>query len=121
MIAAYRDAGGRGPLRLQVHVSWAPTDEEAAAVAYDQWRSNVFPPPVCWDLELTDHFDAVSRDVSPERVAEVVNVGSDLGWHAAWLKGYAELGFDKIMLHHVGQEQNAFIDAFGEKVLPQLG
>ena len=33
---------------------------------------------------------------------------------------YAELGFDKIYLHHVGQEQDAFIDAFGEKVLPQL-
>jgi probable non-F420 flavinoid oxidoreductase len=121
MTSAYREAGGRGPLCLQVHVSWAPTDEEAAAVAYDQWRSNVFPPPVCWDLELTDHFDAVSRDVSPERVAEVVNVGSDLGWHAARLKGYADLGFDKIMVHHVGQEQAAFIDAFGEKVLPQLG
>jgi G6PDH family F420-dependent oxidoreductase len=121
MTSAYREAGGRGPLCLQVHVSWAPTDEEAAAVAYDQWRSNVFPPPVCWDLELTDHFDAVSRDVSPERVAEVVNVGSDLGWHAARLKQYADLGFDKIMVHHVGQEQAAFIDAFGEKVLPQLG
>jgi hypothetical protein len=24
------------------------------------------------------------------------------------------------MLHHVGQEQDAFIDAFGAKVLPQL-
>jgi len=32
----------------------------------------------------------------------------------------AEVGFDKIFLHHVGQEQQAFVDAFGEKVLPQL-
>ena len=24
------------------------------------------------------------------------------------------------MLHHVGQEQEAFVDAFGDKVLPQL-
>jgi probable non-F420 flavinoid oxidoreductase len=121
MTSAYREAGGRGPLCLQVHVSWAPTDEEAATVAYDQWRSNVFPPPVCWDLELTDHFDAVSQHVPRERIAEVVNIGSDLGWHAARLKQYADLGFDKIMLHHVGQRQTAFIDAFGEKVLPQLG
>jgi probable non-F420 flavinoid oxidoreductase len=121
MTSAYREAGGRGPLCLQVHVSWAPTDEEAAAVAYDQWRSNVFPPPVCWDLEMTDHFDAVSQDMPRERVAEVVNIGSDLAWHAARLKQYADLGFDKIMVHHVGQQQTAFIDAFGEKVLPQLG
>src|SRR6185312_6201544 len=26
MIAAYRDAGGRGPLCLQVHLSWAPSE-----------------------------------------------------------------------------------------------
>jgi probable non-F420 flavinoid oxidoreductase len=120
MKEAYREAGGRGPLTLQVHVSWAPTDDQAEAIAYDQWRSNVFPPPVCWDLEMTDHFDAVSDAVTPQRVAEVVNVGSDLGWHAARLKGYADLGFDRVMVHHVGQEQAAFIDAFGEKVLPQL-
>ena len=42
------------------------------------------------------------------------------GRHTDRLAEYRELGFDKIYLHHVGQEQDAFIDAFGEKVLPQL-
>jgi probable non-F420 flavinoid oxidoreductase len=120
MLAAYRGVGGRGPACLQVHLSWAATDEEAAAIAYDQWRSNVFPPPVCWDLELTDHFDAVSEAVTPERVARVVNVSSDLGRHAAQLQAYADLGFDQIYLHHVGRDQGPFLDAFGAKVLPQL-
>jgi hypothetical protein len=105
---------------LQVHLSWAAGEAEAARIAYDQWRSNVFPPPVCWDLELTDHFDAVSADVSPEQVAQVVNVSADLGWHAERLREYAALGFDEIYLHHVGQEQRAFIDAFGTEVLPKL-
>ncbi|GIF66414.1 LLM class F420-dependent oxidoreductase [Asanoa ishikariensis] len=120
MVAAYRDAGGRGPVCLQAHLSWAGSDEEAEAIAYEQWRSNVFPPPVCWDLELTDHFDAVSKDVPRERVAKTVDISADLGWHAARLRSYAEIGFDRIYLHHVGQEQAAFIDAFGAKVLPQL-
>ena len=39
--------------------------------------------------------------------------------HTARLAEYVELGFDEICLHHVGQEQEAFIDAFGAKVLPQ--
>ena len=30
------------------------------------------------------------------------------------------LGFDAIYLHHVGQELEPFIDAFGERVLPEL-
>ena len=120
MIDAYRGAGGKGDLALQVHLSWAPTQEEAEALAYDQWRSNVFPPPVCWDVDLAKTFDLISEDVPLDKVKTVVNVSSDLGAHTAQLAEYAELGFDKIMLHHVGQEQEAFIDAFGQKVLPQL-
>jgi probable non-F420 flavinoid oxidoreductase len=120
MIDAYRGAGGSGPLHLQVHVSWAPDEAEATRIAYDQWRSNVFAPPVCWDLEMVDHFDVVSADVPPEKVAEVVNVSADLGRHVGWLEEYVALGFDQIYLHHVGQEQRAFIDAFGAEVLPKL-
>src|ERR687894_1394478 len=57
MVAAYRDAGGRGDLALQVHLSWAPDQREAEALAYEQWRSNVFPPPVCWDVDTAATFD----------------------------------------------------------------
>ena len=38
--------------------------------------------------------------------------------HTTWLTRYAELGFDRIYLHHVGQEQSEFIRAFGERVIP---
>jgi probable non-F420 flavinoid oxidoreductase len=120
MIDAYREAGGRGPLCLQVHLSWAPTDSEAATIAYDQWRSNVFAPPVCWDLDHVDAFDEVSRDVPADRVSQVVNVSADLDHHVRALSEYAELGFDQIYLHHVGQSLEPFIDAFGSKVLPRL-
>jgi probable non-F420 flavinoid oxidoreductase len=120
IIDVYHGAGGRGPVNLQVHLSWAESDDEASRIAHEQWRSNVFAPPVCWDLELTDHFDEASKHVTPEHVAESVVVSADPGRHAAQLHEYAELGFDGIYLHHVGQEQTAFIDTFGDKVLPQL-
>jgi len=120
MIAAYRGAGGRGPVCLQVHLSWAGSEAEAEETAYDQWRSNVFAPPVCWDLELVEHFDVVSEHVTMQQVRSVVNVSADLGAHIEWLRGYAALGFDRIYLHHVGQDLGPFIEAFGAKVLPAL-
>ena len=120
MIAAYRGAGGRGPVSLQVHLSWAGSEAEAEEIAYDQWRSNVFAPPVCWDLELVEHFDVVSEHVTMQQVRSVVNVSADLEAHIEWLRGYAALGFDRIYLHHVGQNLMPFIDAFGAKVLPEL-
>ncbi|WNG89891.1 TIGR03885 family FMN-dependent LLM class oxidoreductase [Mycobacterium sp. ITM-2016-00317] len=120
VLAAYRDAGGRGPARLQIHLSWAPTDDEALAIAHDQWRNNVFAPPVCWDIETVEAFDVIGASVTADQVTESVRVSSDLGRHAAWLHEYLEQGWDELYLHFVGQHQRPFIDAFGEHVLPQL-
>jgi probable non-F420 flavinoid oxidoreductase len=120
MIDAYRSQGGSGPLRLQVHLCWDPSEDRAEAIAHDQWRTNTFPPPASWDLESVETFDIASEHVGLEQVRKVVLVSSELGRHAEWLQEYFDLGFDELFLHHVGQHQDGFIDAFGDKVLPQL-
>ena len=119
MIEAFRDGGGEGkPVYLQVHLSYAPDETEALEIAYDQWRSNVFAAPVCWDLELPEHFDEAARHVRKEDMHDAVLISSDLQRFAGWLAEFADLGFDGIYLHHVGVEQRRFIEAFGEHVLP---
>lgn len=120
IIDSYRTAGGKGPVRLQIHLSWAPTQEEAVAIAHDQWRNNVFAPPVSWDLETVEAFDVVGQAVSSDRVQQSVRVSSDLAEHTAWLAEYIDQGWDELYLHFVGQHQARFIDAFGEHVLPEL-
>jgi probable non-F420 flavinoid oxidoreductase len=122
MIDAFRSGGGGedGKLVLQVHLSWAPTDDEALRIAHDQWRTNVFDPPLCWDLDTPEAFDKAAQYVRPDDVRGKVLVSSDLEQHVAWLSELAALGFDEIALHHVGQDLDPFIDAFGEHVLPML-
>jgi probable non-F420 flavinoid oxidoreductase len=121
MLDAFRAGGGAGkPVALQIHLSWAPTDDEALRIAHDQWRTNVFSPPLCWDIATVEQFDEAARHVRPEDMHGPVLISSDLGRHAAWLQELAALGFDALYLHHVGQEQRAFIEAFGEHVLPRL-
>ena len=121
VIEAFREGGGEGkPMVLQAHVSWAPTEEEALLIAHDQWRTNLFGPPVCWDLEMVEHFDEAARHVRPEDVRAGVLVSSDPAQHVAWIEEAAALGFDEVNLHHVGQEQGPFIEAFGRHVLPAL-
>jgi alkanesulfonate monooxygenase SsuD/methylene tetrahydromethanopterin reductase-like flavin-dependent oxidoreductase (luciferase family) len=56
MISAFREGGGEGKkLVLQVHLSYAETDEEALEIAYDQWRTNIFrrPSPGTWRRSRT--------------------------------------------------------------------
>jgi len=121
VVSAFRDNGGEGKtMALQVHVSWAPDDGEALRIAHEQWRTNVFSPPLCWDLATVEQFDQAATHVRPEDMHGPVLISSDLERHVAWLRELAELGFDAIYLHHVGQEQRRFIEAFGERVLPGL-
>jgi alkanesulfonate monooxygenase SsuD/methylene tetrahydromethanopterin reductase-like flavin-dependent oxidoreductase (luciferase family) len=123
VVDAFRNGGGDGkPLFLQVHLSWAPDEATALAVAHDQWASNVFDPVLAMELVLPEQFEAAAGYVTPEDVRSAVLVSSDLGRHAAWLADYAELGFDRVYLHEVGQaeHQRPFIDAFGSKVIPAL-
>ena len=117
---AYRDAGGRGEIAVQVHLSWAPTDAEAVAIAHDQWRQSLVPANLAWELDRPEDFDERTAEVTPEQVAETLLCSSDTARHLEHLAGIAALGVDRIYLHHVGTEQSGFIDTFGEHVLPEL-
>ena len=119
MIRAFRENGGEGkPLFLQIHVAYGRDEEAALGIAYDQWRTNVFPPSICWDLELPEMFEDAARFVRPEDLMGPVLISAEAEQFVDWLAEFAELGFERIYVHHVGKEQRAFIDVFGERVLP---
>jgi probable non-F420 flavinoid oxidoreductase len=120
MVDAYRSAGGRGPLVVQVHLSYAGDEDTALRIAHEQWRTNVFAPPLCWDVDSVETFDEAAKHVPLEAMRDSVQVSADPDRHAAWLNDLVDIGFDEIYLHHVGQEQQEFLDVFGAKVLPQL-
>ena len=103
VLDAYDAGGGMGRRSVRVHLSWASTDEEALAIARDQWGDAVAGGP----------------HVAGEPHGSVL-ISSDLGWHAARIAELVELGFDDIYLHHVGVRQQEFLDAFGDQVLPHF-
>ncbi|GAA1773108.1 TIGR03885 family FMN-dependent LLM class oxidoreductase [Agromyces lapidis] len=119
-IDAYRDAGGRGPIAVQVHLSWASTDDEALAIAHEQWRHGLVPAHLAWELDRPEDFDARTADATAAQVAGTLLASADPARHLDHLLRIAELGVDRIHLHHVGTEQTAFIEVFGERVVPEL-
>jgi coenzyme F420-dependent glucose-6-phosphate dehydrogenase len=121
VVEAFREGGGEGkPMSLQVHLSYHPDEEEALAMAHDQWRYGILGSDVGWCLEMPEDFEQVAAYIRPEDVRPHVLISSDLGQHAEWLRGFAALGFEEMYLHHVGKEQGGFIEAFGAEVLPNL-
>lgn len=120
VVAAYRGAGGAGSVALQVHLSWAPDEDTALAIAAEQWRHAVIRPPELWDIEQPAEFDRRAAGASLDDIRGSVFVSAEPAAHLDHLLALAELGFDALYLHHVGREQDEFLTTFGREVLPGL-
>jgi alkanesulfonate monooxygenase SsuD/methylene tetrahydromethanopterin reductase-like flavin-dependent oxidoreductase (luciferase family) len=121
VIDAFREGGGRGkPVAVQVHLSWAENAETALAIAHDQWRTGTIVGDLAWDLELPAQFDEAATNARLEDVTASVLVSADPMQHAKWLRELVHLGVEQIYVHHVGKEQERFIEVFGEQVLPEV-
>ncbi len=116
---AYREAGGTGPVMLQIHLSWAPSRSRAEEIAYDQWRSNVFGPPLDQDLPTPEHFDAAADEVGISSVLEAVWTSESPQQHIGWI-AQAAADFDAVYLHHVGQDQAPWLETAAETILPAV-
>jgi coenzyme F420-dependent glucose-6-phosphate dehydrogenase len=121
LVAAFREGGGEGkPMSLQVHLAYAATDEEARAAASEHWRTNVHGSDLISSIKNPAQFEMLGSRVRPEDLDGSVRISSDPQRHVAWLREDVEIGFDHLYLHEVGLQQERFIDAFGQHVLPAL-
>lgn len=120
VVDAYRSNGGAGPCVLQVHVSIAETDAEAYAIAKDQWRNGLVSPPLAWDLEQPEDFDAAVGEVDEAKLRQAVLVDPDPVSLAERIEALVKIGFDRVYIHHVGRDQSYFLGAAESGILPRL-
>ncbi|MFS0853418.1 TIGR03885 family FMN-dependent LLM class oxidoreductase [Microbacterium sp. 179-I 3D4 NHS] len=118
VLARYRDAGGRGPARLQVHVSLGRTDDEALAVARDQWAHCGVPAELMWELENPEDYERLA-EVTDEALHQDVVISASASAMADRIAALAE-GFDHVYIHHVGKDQATFLRRCENELLPAL-
>ncbi|GGE93012.1 TIGR03557 family F420-dependent LLM class oxidoreductase [Mycetocola zhadangensis] len=104
---------------LQLHLSWAPTDEEARRNAVLEWPNGGMRFPKS-DIRSPFEFEQMARMVRPEDFDGRMAISSDPDVHRRHIQSFADLGFDRIYLHNVGRNQREWIETFGRDVLPKL-
>jgi coenzyme F420-dependent glucose-6-phosphate dehydrogenase len=107
------------PRMIQLHVSWAESQEEAEEQAVREWPNGgmLFPKA---DIRNPEDFAAMAKQVSVENFVNRVLMSSDLDEHLEHVQHYVDLGFDEVYVHNVGRNQEEFIRAYGERVIPKL-
>jgi len=107
------------PRVLQLHLSWAQTDEQALANAMTEWPNGGMKFPKA-DIRSPFDFEQMAKLVRPEDFAGRMVISAEPDKHRAEIQKYVDLGFDRIYLHNVGRNQREWIDTFARDVLPQL-
>jgi len=107
------------PKVLQLHLSWAPTDEEALANAMTEWPNGGMKFPKA-DIRSPFDFEQMAKLVRPEDFQGRMVISSDPDVHREHIQRFADLGFDRIYLHNVGRNQREWIEVFGRDVLPKI-
>ncbi|WP_264466188.1 TIGR03557 family F420-dependent LLM class oxidoreductase [Pengzhenrongella sicca] len=107
------------PRVLQLHLSWADTDELALVNAMTEWPNGGMKFPKA-DIRSPFDFEQMAKLVRPEDFEGRMIISADTDRHRAEIQKYVDLGFDRIYLHNVGRNQREWIDAFARDVLPNL-
>jgi G6PDH family F420-dependent oxidoreductase len=121
VIEAFREGGGAGKrIKVQAALAWARSDAEAARMAHEQWAGNAVGTELLAILRTPEEFAAAAEFVGAEDLTRKLPIGASAQVHLDHLHRYVEMGIDDVYLFNVTKEQRAFIEFFGERVLPDL-
>ena len=104
---------------LQLHLSWADTDEEAMQNAMVEWPNGGMKFPK-QDIRSPLDFEQMAKLVRPEDFEGRMLISSDPEQHRAYIQKFLDIGFQQVYLHNVGRDQARWIEVFGREVLPKL-
>lgn len=115
---AGRDPGEQTKI-LQLHLSWASTEEAALEQALREWPTGGMSFPK-QDIRSPYDFEQMAKLVRAEDFGNRVLISSDPDVHRAHIQRFLDLGVHRIYLHNVGRNQKEWIDVFSRDVLPSL-
>ncbi len=122
LIKAYEKAGGTktSPRYGQFTVCWAESAKQAMKTAHEWWPTAALPGELSQELPMPAHFEQAAELVTPDKVAEAIVCGPDVGPIRDKIKEFADAGFSHVYIHQVGPDQEGFFRFAEEELLPKL-
>jgi G6PDH family F420-dependent oxidoreductase len=120
LIEAFTAAGGSGPRYTEVPIAYAATEDEAAESARKLFRFGITGWKVQAELPNPVNFDAASRLVRPEDLAENIPHGPAVEPYLAAVRKSRDAGFDHLAFVQIGEDQEGFMKFWSAELQPAL-
>ena len=120
-VDAFEGEGGSGKPRIgQLTVCWATDESSAIETAMRWWPTAALRGELMQELPLPRHFEQAVSTLTPEQVREAVVCGPDPDRHAEAVDRYAAAGYDHVVIHQVGPDQEGGLRFYADEVLPRI-
>jgi G6PDH family F420-dependent oxidoreductase len=101
-------------------VCWGTDKRESVKTVHRLWPNQALPGELAQVLPTPEHFMQASQLVTEDMIADSLPCGPDVDEHVAAIEAYASAGFDELYISQIGPDQDAFFDAYQERVLPRV-
>jgi coenzyme F420-dependent glucose-6-phosphate dehydrogenase len=121
--AGAKAAGRRGgPVPRMIELSVAYTDDEEAAIeARKAYWAGTFVPALFTEKIYTPEMSEKNGSVvGTDTIRKSACISPDADEHVEYARQYIDMGFDRIIFHSAGPDQQGFIQRYGREVLPKL-
>lgn len=106
-------------LMIEVKVSFDP-DHERALADTRYWGALALAPEEKTGVEDPVQMQRLADELPVERTASRWIVSSDPQEHAAKVAEYLDMGFNHLVFHAPGPDQDRFLRCYGDDILPRL-
>jgi G6PDH family F420-dependent oxidoreductase len=111
VVRAFRDNGGDGkPIYLQTAMCLGDTFDDALRTCHDQWRQAGLDGSQIPDLPTPAAFDRATASISEQDLKTKLRISDSFNELWDGIARDAELGFDRIYLHHIGRDMTRFLE-----------
>lgn len=120
VVDAFEAAGGGDRPRItMLRVCYGRDEEDARGFVAKRWPNGAYTGAMHTDLALPEDFAEAADLARPEHFSDVVT-GSDPAPYIEAIRKACETGFDHVVLHHIGDEQEAFIRFIERELKPEF-
>jgi G6PDH family F420-dependent oxidoreductase len=117
LVRTFSETGGEGkPVVGQLPVSWGPDEAKCRQLAREQARFNVLGWKVQSELPNPVNFDAATRFVREEDLAQQIPAGPDPAAIVEAVERFAQAGFTRVALLQIGEAQEEFCDFYAREL-----
>ncbi|MEN6342303.1 MAG: TIGR03557 family F420-dependent LLM class oxidoreductase [Methanospirillum sp.] len=121
VMAAFRAGGGAGKsCTAEISFCYHEDEKKAKEIACTWWPIVANKGELNWLLPSWSHYEQLQQMVSSDKVAEKIICGPDLERFVAKIREVQGLGFDRIVIHQAGPEQETFLRFAKDELLPAL-